>query len=96
MKTIKIYTQASKWSWENNFSLIHRTTELNSDSSQVNITLNIQEVEIEEVVIDTAELVDAEVSQIEQLKQELLAKTQVTIDALDEKIQSLLAIEDKS
>jgi len=93
---ITIYTQAVKHNWEKDFSLQNNTVELVSDIHTTYITLKIQEVEIEDVELDPNVLIDAEVSQIEQLKQELRAKTHVAINKFDEKIQSLLAIEDKS
>lgn len=93
---ITIYTQAIKYNWNKDFELRHSTVQAETDCHGVAITLNTQEVEIEEVELDPNVLIDAEVTQIEQLKQELLAKTQVAINMFDEKIQSLLCIEDKS
>jgi len=93
---ITIYTQAVKNNWEKDFSLRSGNYEFESDLNTTYITLKVQEVEIEEVELDPNVLIDAEVTQIEQLKQDLLAKTQVAINMYDEKIQSILAIEDKS
>ena len=93
---LTIYTQAVKYKWQNDFELQYSIFESESDSHSCVITLQTQVVEIKEVELDPKVLIDAEVSQLKQLKKDLTAKTQVAMNLFDEKIQSLLCIEDKS
>lgn len=94
-KEITIYTQASKWSFQDKFEIIHSTRKNSTNESCIYINLNEQVVEID--IPDGLEdlMVNTEISELEKMRDKIKADSIVKINRIDDKIQSLLSIENK-
>lgn len=92
---IKIYTQAIKYCFENEFTIISSSTKFSTDKTQTVIDICEQEVEVE--VPDNCEdnLVEFEVKELEKVRDKIKADAVVAINNVEDKIQSLLSIENK-
>lgn len=94
-KEITIYTQASKWSFQQDMTIKHSTNKGTTDGSCMYIDLNKQVVEID--IPDGLEdlMVSAEISELEKMRDKIKADSVVKVNAIDDKIKSLLSIENK-
>lgn len=94
-KEITIYTQASKWSFQDDFEVKHSTVKCRTDEGSIYIDLNEQVIEID--IPDGLEdlMVSAEISELEKMRDKIKADSIVKINSIEDKIQSLLSIENK-
>lgn len=94
-KEITIYTQAEKWSFQDEMTIRHTTLKGTTDTNCIYIDLNEQVVEID--IPDGLEdlMVNAEISELEKMRDKIKADSVVKVNAIDDKIKSLLSIENK-
>jgi hypothetical protein len=92
-KEVKLYVQANKYSWEDDFQIIVSTVKHNSDGSTVAIQLSEVTVDVQIPAIDQKTLQLAEVEQLHAIIKTERANSYARITAIEEKIQSLLCIE---
>ena len=94
-QTITLYTYACRYSSFSDFEVEHFPFERTSHDHATFILLGQQEVEIETFGIDQDKLDYLLVVELEQQKTALQAVTHQKCKAIDERIQALLAIENK-
>tara|TARA_R110002049_G_scaffold225946_7_gene397922 strand:+ start:3151 stop:3450 length:300 start_codon:yes stop_codon:yes gene_type:complete len=92
---ITIYTQAIKYCFEHKFAIHNSSIKFSTDSTQTIIDICEQEVEIE--IPDNCEdnLVEFEVKELEKVRDKIKADAVVAVNNIEDKIQSLLSIENK-
>jgi hypothetical protein len=88
--TVYIHWQKYLWQDEEKFKLKGYKDDTSPDC------IFIREMEVEFEVPDDFDPVPKQIDMLKEAKQKLMADTQVKINNIDEQIQSLLAIEDKS
>ena len=94
-KEITIYTQASKWSFQDKFEIEHSTFKGSTDERVIYIDLNEQVVEIDIPGGLEDLMVNAEILELEKMRDKIKADSIVKINQIEDKIQSLLSIENK-
>ena len=92
---VKLYIQASKYSFQDEFSV--KVSCYKSQSCESSVVIDVDEVEVD---IDIPEFTQEQftnghVEQLRLIKEKLKADTHLKIKSLDEQIESLLAIECK-
>ena len=93
---VKLYIQARKWSFEENFETIVSTFRIESDASYAMVDIDEVEVDIDVPKFTQEQFTNGLVEQLVKTKQKLQAETHLKLKSLDEQIESLLAIECKS
>jgi hypothetical protein len=92
---INIYTQAKKYCFESDFTITSSTNKFSTDSTETVIDICEQEVEIEIPDNCKDNLVEFEVRELEKVRDKIKADAVVAINNIEDKIQSLLSIENK-
>jgi hypothetical protein len=94
-KEVKLYVQAHKYTWDDEFKIVVSTAKPLPDAATVVIQLS--EVMID-VQIPTVNLKTLQLAEVEQLRETIKterANSYARITAIEEKIQSLLCIEQR-
>jgi len=87
-----VYMHWEKYNWQDEGKF--RLLSWKSDTSPE--ILFIKELEVEFDAPDSYDPVPEQIAVLKSAKQKIMAETQVKVNNIDEQIQSLLAIEDKS
>lgn len=93
---IKLYIQAIKHAWAEDFKIEVSCYQRRSDERDVVIDIDDTEVEVSCPDFEQADFTNGHVEQLRKVKEELLAETHQKAKVLDEQIENLLAIENKS
>ena len=92
---VTIYIQARKWSWDREWTVEAKTHQAETCDDRTCVDLSEVEIDIPVPALDHKKLVMVEVEQLqEQIKKEM-AESHVRITSIEEKIQSLLCIENQ-
>ena len=91
----KLYIQAVKWSFDDEFEINAGTIKHKSSCDRVVIDIDETEVEVECPDFTQAQFANGHVEQLRKVKEKLLAETHQKAKSLDEQIEQLLAIENK-
>ena len=92
-KEVKLYVQAIKYSWQDDFEINISTMKRLTDAATVAIDLSEVTVEVPVPIIDQKQLRLAHVEQLKEIIKTERANSYARITAIEEKIQSLLCIE---
>jgi hypothetical protein len=92
-KEVKLYVQASKWAWEREYTVSYETFQKESTSDRFVKDLSVITVRVPIPNFDVKQLQLAEVEQLQETIQTERADSYARITAIEEKIQSLLCIE---
>jgi hypothetical protein len=92
-KEVKLYVQANKYSWEDDFQIIVSTVKRLSDAATVVIQLSEVLIDVPVPTVNQKTLQLAEVEQLQEAIKTEHANSYARITAIEEKIQSLLCIE---
>jgi hypothetical protein len=92
-KEVKLYVQANKYSWEDDFQIIVSTVKRLSDAATVVIQLSEVLIDVPIPTVNQKTLQLAEVEQLSNLVRLEKSNNYARITAIEEKIQSLLCIE---
>jgi hypothetical protein len=93
--TKKLFIQAEKYTWDNEFKVVVNSYHNKSDSST--IVIDIEEVDVDVVIpsFTQEQFTNGHIEQLRKVKEKLKADTFIQMQSLDEQIESLLAIESK-
>ncbi len=91
----KLYIQATKYNFEEEFEIGVTSYKNNSDQRHVIIDIDETEIELECPNFSQSDFTNGHVDQLRKVKQELKAETHQKLKCLDEQIESLLAIENR-
>jgi len=92
-KEVKLYVQAKKWIFESEFSIDVTTNKFITDNSGIVIDLSEITVDVQIPTVDHKQLQLEEVKQLQEIIKTERADSYARITAIEEKIQSLLCIE---
>ena len=92
---VKLYIQASKYSFQDEFTVNASCYRSQSCESSVVIDVDEVEVDIDIPEFTQEQFTNGHVEQLRLIKEKLKADTHLKIKSLDEQIESLLAIECK-
>jgi hypothetical protein len=92
-KEVKLYVQAVKWSWEKDFKIGVGICQGKSDKDRCVVDLSEVTVDVQIPTVDHKQLTLAEVEQLHAIIKTERADSYARITAIEEKIQSLLCIE---
>jgi len=92
-KEVKLYVQAVKYNWEKEFVIDVRDYKTESSREQVVVHLSEVTVEVQIPDVDVKHLQLEEVKQLQETIKTERANSYARITAIEEKIQSLLCIE---
>ena len=92
---VKLYIQASKYSFQDEFTVSASCYRSQSCESSVVIDVDEVEVDIDVPEFTQEQFTNGHVDQLRIIKEKLKADTHLKIKSLDEQIESLLAIECK-
>lgn len=96
-KPVTIFTYGEKYSWDNVFSVQHCVGfKPETSTDRIIVLLSEQEVELEMPDGIDSDFSKYEVEELEKMRDKIKADTVVSVKAIEDKIQSLLAIEDKT
>jgi len=96
VKEVKLYTYAGKWNGSTDYEVEVGSYLPKSEDYRIIVPLSEVTVEIEIPAYDERQLLKAEVESLEALLLKEKADSHVRIVAIEEKIQSLLCIENQS
>jgi hypothetical protein len=92
-KEVKLYVQAVKWSWERDFKINVSTYQKTTEVDRVVIDLSEVLIDVPVPTVDHKQLTLAEVEKLKETIKTERADSYARITAIEEKIQSLLCIE---
>jgi|VirMetMinimDraft_7_1064189.scaffolds.fasta_scaffold400518_2 hypothetical protein len=92
---VKLYIQASKYSFQDEFSVSVSCYKSTSDARNVIIDIDELEIDVDVPEFTQEQFTSGHVEQLRIIKEKLKADTHLKIKSLDEQIESLLAIECK-
>ena len=92
-KEVKLYVIANKYTWEDDFKILVLTSLPMPDAATVAIQLSEITVEVPVPTIDKKQFKLAHVEQLKEVIKTERANSYARITAIEEKIQSLLCIE---
>ena len=92
-KEVKLYVQAVKYNWQKEFVIDVRDYKTESSREQVVVHLSEVTVEVQIPDVDVKHLQLEEVKQLQETIKTERANSYARITAIEEKIQSLLCIE---
>jgi hypothetical protein len=92
-KEVKLYVQAVKWAWERDFKISVSTYQKTAEVDRVVIDLSEVLIDVPIPTVNQKTLQLAEVEQLSNLVRLEKANNHARITAIEEKIQSLLCIE---
>ena len=92
-KEVKLYVIANKYTWEDDFKILVLTSLPMPDAATVAIQLSEVTVEVQIPDVDVKHLQLEEVKQLRETIKTERANSYARITAIEEKIQSLLCIE---
>lgn len=92
---VKLYIQASKYSFQDEFSVSVSCYKSKSDARNVIIDIDELEIDVDVPEFTQEQFISGHVEQLRIIKEKLKADTHLQIKSLDEQIESLLAIECK-
>lgn len=95
-KEVTLFIQAIKWSWDRSFEIKVSTHQKKSDGDWTIVDLDTMVVNVEIPVLDEKVLVLAEVEQLQAVIKAEKADSYLRIVALEEKINSLMYLENKA
>ena len=95
-KEVKLYVQAVKYNWQKEFVIDVRDYKTESSHEQVVVHLSEVTVEVQIPDVDVKHLQLEEVKQLQETIKTERANSYARITAIEEKIQSLLCIEQGS
>ena len=95
-KEVKLYVQAVKYNWQKEFVIDVRDYKTESSREQVVVHLSEVTVEVQIPDVDVKHLQLEEVKQLQETIKTERANSYARITAIEEKIQSLLCIEQAS
>jgi hypothetical protein len=94
-KEVKLYVQAVKYTWEDDFKILVLTSLPTPDAATVSVQLSEITVEVPIPTIDKKQFKLAHVEQLQKTIKLERANSYARITAIEEKIQSLLCIEQR-
>jgi hypothetical protein len=92
-KEVKLYVQAAKWAWERDFKINVSTYQKTAEVDRVVIDLSEVLIDVPVPTVNQKTLQLAEVEQLQEAIKTEHANSYARITAIEEKIQSLLCIE---
>ena len=92
-KNIKLHVYAEKWNHSETFKVAVTTHLPESCEYRTIIELSVVHVDIKVPLIDEKQLITAQVEQLKKVIQKEKADSHVRVTAIEEKIQSLLCLE---
>jgi hypothetical protein len=92
-KEVKLYVQAHKWIWQKEYTVSYETFQIQSTSDRFVKVLSVITISVPIPNFDVKQLQLAEVEQLQETIQTERANSYARITAIEEKIQSLLCIE---
>ena len=92
-KEVKLYVMAHKYTWDDEFKIVVSTAKHLSDAATVVIQLSEVMIDVQVPTVNQKTLQLAEVEQLHEVIKTERANSYARITAIEEKIQSLLCIE---
>ena len=96
MKKVKLYVQAVKWDWDDEFKIQVNSFHPVSSDNCIFVDLSEVEIEIEVPLVNEKQLQMEEIKHLQSIIEKEKADSYVRVTAIEEKIQSLLSLEHTS